>query len=57
MDVIDAILDKVVDVSKEAYGNYVIQHILEKGNEYDRIRLLQTIKAKVLELSRHKFAR
>lgn len=41
---------------QDQYGNYVIQHILEKGSRKDKTIIISKIKGSVLNLSRHKFA-
>lgn len=39
-----------------AYGNYVIQWILQKGAQQDRDRVIEAVKGRVVVWSRHKFA-
>jgi len=41
---------------QDQYGNYVIQHILEKGKPADRALIIDKIRGQVLQLSKHKFA-
>lgn len=41
---------------QDQYGNYVIQHILEKGRPADKSAIINKIKGQVLPLSKHKFA-
>ena len=41
---------------QDQYGNYVIQHILEKGKNADRALIIDKIRGQVLPLSKHKFA-
>jgi pumilio RNA-binding family len=44
-------------LTKDQFGNYVIQHILEQGtNQEDKNRITMSIKGRVIELSNHKFA-
>jgi len=53
---IDELLMHVPDLVLDQYGNYVIQHILEKGNEDERKRIIEVVKGRVWALSQHKFA-
>ena len=41
---------------QDQYGNYVIQHILEKGKLKDRQFVISKVKGNVLTMSKHKFA-
>jgi pumilio RNA-binding family len=41
---------------QDQYGNYVIQHVLERGKPQDRSAVVMKIKGQVLQLSKHKFA-
>jgi Pumilio-family RNA binding repeat len=41
---------------QDQYGNYVIQHILEKGKPKDRQFVIGKVKGNVLNMSKHKFA-
>jgi hypothetical protein len=41
---------------QDQYGNYVIQHILERGREADKSMVVSKIRGQVLQLSKHKFA-
>jgi hypothetical protein len=41
---------------QDQYGNYVIQHLLEKGKPEDRDALLARIRGNMVTLSTHKFA-
>jgi Pumilio-family RNA binding repeat len=44
-------------LTKDQFGNYVIQHILEHGKaQEDKNRIVKSIKGRVIELSNHKFA-
>ena len=40
----------------DQYGNYVLQHILEKDGEHDKNAIIKAIMSGFLEYSRHKFA-
>jgi hypothetical protein len=41
---------------QDQYGNYVIQHILERGRATDKSLVIEKIRGQVLQLSKHKFA-
>ncbi|RKP07475.1 Pumilio1 in complex with Cyclinb reverse Rna [Thamnocephalis sphaerospora] len=41
---------------QDQYGNYVVQHVLERGRPEDRERVISRVRGQVLTLSRHKFA-
>ena len=41
---------------QDQYGNYVIQHVLERGGQEDRGRVIAAVRGSVLALSQHKFA-
>lgn len=41
---------------QDQYGNYVIQHILERGRPSDKGFVIDKIRGHVLQLSKHKFA-
>lgn len=40
----------------DQYGNYVSQHIIERGAAEDRSKVIGVVKGQVLALSKHKFA-
>lgn len=41
---------------QDQYGNYVIQHVLERGKPSDRAQVISKIRGQVLQMSKHKFA-
>ena len=45
-----------MNLIQDQYGNYVIQHILEKGKPKDKKRVLNKVRGQLLALSKHKFA-
>ena len=49
-------MQNCVELSKKEFGNYVVQHILEKGSENDRSLLISCFFGKVYELSKNKIA-
>ena len=55
--ILDMIIGDIQSLIKDQFGNYVIQHILEQGqNPEDRNKIVRSIKGKVIDLSNHKFA-
>ena len=49
------VFERVSDLTKDQYGNYVISHVLEHGKYSDKEFVINKMKRKVLELSIHKF--
>ena len=49
------VFERVLDLTKDMYGNYVISHVLEHGVPSDKLFVINKIKKKVLALSMHKF--
>lgn len=43
-------------LAQDQYGNYVIQHILERGKPKDRTLVISKVKGQILQMSQHKFA-
>lgn len=41
---------------EDQYGNYVIQHVIQQGDEADRAAMIDVVKRKLLWHSKHKFA-
>lgn len=55
--ILDQILAEIHSLTKDQFGNYVIQHVLEHGKtQEDKNKIVKSIKGKVIELSNHKFA-
>ena len=52
----DEILSAALVLSKDQYGNYVIQHVLERGQPDERAQVLRSLSEQVVSLSSHKFA-
>jgi Pumilio-family RNA binding repeat len=53
--VLNEVFERVLDLTKDVYGNYVISHVLEHGIPADKAFVINKIKKKVLMLSNHKF--
>ncbi|EPR79006.1 Pumilio protein [Spraguea lophii 42_110] len=50
------IIDNTSLLAENQYGNYVLQFILDNGNEVNKKRIINKILPKVYEYSKHKFA-
>lgn len=50
-------MDNIIRLSECQYGNYIIQHIIEKGSSEEKDKVLNTIKQGFVDLSVNKFAR
>ncbi|KAF9094198.1 mRNA binding protein puf3 [Mortierella sp. AD031] len=46
----------IPNLVQDQYGNYVIQHILERGNPTEKSIVVSKVMGQVLQLSKHKFA-
>ena len=54
--ILEELVQNLLSLFRDQYGNYVVQHILEHGRPVDRERILDLVKQMPLELSCHKFA-
>ncbi|CAN6879801.1 unnamed protein product [Brassica oleracea] len=52
----EEILESARVLCKDQYGNYVIQHVLEKGTSEERERIVRKLSGHIVQLSLHKFA-
>lgn len=52
---LNEVFERVLDLTRDMYGNYVISHVLEHGAPSDKLFVISKIKKKVLMLSTHKF--
>ena len=52
---LNEVFERVLDLTRDMYGNYVISHVLEHGAPSDKLFVINKIKKKVLMLSTHKF--
>jgi pumilio RNA-binding family len=52
---LNEVFERVLDLTRDMYGNYVISHVLEHGKTTDKLFVITKIKKKVLALSNHKF--
>lgn len=42
------VFDRVLDLTKDQYGNYVISHVLEHGGLNDKLFVINKMKRRVL---------
>ncbi|KAJ3285843.1 mRNA binding protein puf3 [Borealophlyctis nickersoniae] len=45
-----------INLIQDQYGNYVIQHVLERGKPADKGLIISKVRGQVLQMSKHKFA-
>ena len=55
--IIGIILVNCVELSKKNFGNYVVQHIIEKGTDNDKNDAIRSFLGKIPALSKHKISR
>ncbi|KAL9260357.1 Pumilio homolog 6, chloroplastic-like protein [Drosera capensis] len=53
---VDEILESACTLAQDQYGNYVAQHVLEKGKPHERSQLIRKLSGRVVQMSQHKFA-
>ena len=53
--ILDEIFERVLDLTKDMYGNYVISHVLVHGKYSDKEFVIDKVKRKVVSLAFHKF--
>ncbi|KAL4030981.1 hypothetical protein IC575_009236 [Cucumis melo] len=54
--IVDEILDSVYGLAQDQYGNYVIQHVLERGMHHERSQIISKLTGKFVRMSQHKYA-
>ncbi|EPS64235.1 hypothetical protein M569_10548, partial [Genlisea aurea] len=54
--IVDEILESVSSLARDQYGNYVTQHVLERGKAEERRDVVVKLSGSVVQLSQHKFA-
>ncbi|XVF74932.1 hypothetical protein PTKIN_Ptkin13bG0149700 [Pterospermum kingtungense] len=54
--IVDEILDASYSLSQDQYGNYVIQHVLERGKPHERRHIISKLTGKIVQMSQHKYA-
>ncbi|XP_057980594.1 pumilio homolog 5-like isoform X1 [Malania oleifera] len=53
---VDEILESVYVLAQDQYGNYVTQHVLERGKHHERSQIISKLSGHIVQLSQHKFA-
>nr|GMC77350.1 pumilio homolog 5 [Ipomoea batatas] len=54
--IVDEILESAYVLAQDQYGNYVTQHVLERGKPHERKHIIGKLSGKVVQLSQHKYA-
>ncbi|XP_019193571.1 PREDICTED: pumilio homolog 5 isoform X3 [Ipomoea nil] len=54
--IVDEILESAYVLAQDQYGNYVTQHVLERGKPHERKQIISKLSGKVVQLSQHKYA-
>ncbi|RZB71705.1 pumilio homolog 6, chloroplastic-like isoform X1 [Glycine soja] len=54
--IVDEILESVFTLAQDQYGNYVTQHVLERGKPQERSQIIHKLSGHIFQLSQHKFA-
>ncbi|XVF26460.1 hypothetical protein REPUB_Repub14bG0018400 [Reevesia pubescens] len=54
--IVDEILDAAYGLALDQYGNYVTQHVLERGKPHERSHIISKLTGKIVQMSEHKYA-
>ncbi|XP_052174806.1 pumilio homolog 5 isoform X2 [Diospyros lotus] len=54
--IVDEILESTCNLAQDQYGNYVIQHVLERGKPYERSQIISKLSGEIVQMSQHKYA-
>ncbi|KAM0941362.1 putative armadillo-like helical, nucleic acid binding NABP, pumilio domain-containing protein [Dioscorea sansibarensis] len=54
--VLGEIMESVIDLAKDQYGNYVIQHVIERGKPEERSAIIREFIGQIVSMSQQKFA-
>ncbi|PIN23890.1 Translational repressor Pumilio/PUF3 and related RNA-binding proteins (Puf superfamily) [Handroanthus impetiginosus] len=54
--IVDEILESAHDLAHDQYGNYVTQHVLERGKPFERSQIISKFAGKIVQMSQHKYA-
>ncbi|RZB41500.1 Pumilio-like 5, partial [Glycine soja] len=54
--IVDQILESVFTLAQDQYGNYVTQHVLERGKPQERSQIIHKLSRHIVQLTQHKFA-
>ncbi|KAK0595920.1 hypothetical protein LWI29_011077 [Acer saccharum] len=52
----DEILESACALAQDQYGNYVTQHVLERGQPHERSQIISKLTGKIVQMSQHKYA-
>ncbi|XP_010545492.1 PREDICTED: pumilio homolog 5 [Tarenaya hassleriana] len=54
--IVDEILESAYVLAHDQYGNYVTQHVLERGRPDERSEIIKKLTGNVVQMSQHKYA-
>ncbi|KAL0717499.1 hypothetical protein Bca4012_066821 [Brassica carinata] len=54
--IIDEVLESAFALAHDQYGNYVTQHVLERGTPDERRKIIEKSTGNVVQMSQHKYA-
>ncbi|XP_058113538.1 pumilio homolog 5 isoform X2 [Magnolia sinica] len=54
--IVDEILQSACSLAQDQYGNYVTQHVLERGKPHERSQIISKLAGQIVQMSQHKFA-
>nr|XP_018673493.1 PREDICTED: pumilio homolog 5-like isoform X3 [Musa acuminata subsp. malaccensis] len=54
--IVDEILQSACLLAQDQYGNYVTQHVLERGKPHERSQIISKFFGQIVQMSQHKFA-
>ncbi|KAK0596936.1 hypothetical protein LWI29_020340 [Acer saccharum] len=54
--IVDEILESACALAQDQYGNYVTQHVLERGQPHERSQIISKLTGKIVQMSQHKYA-
>jgi pumilio RNA-binding family len=55
-DIMEEILHSTCILAQDQYGNYVVQHVLEHGQDHERKEIITKLAGQIVQMSPHKFA-
>lgn len=56
LSVMEEVLAATCQLAQDQYGNYVVQHVLERGAAADRTVVITQLAGQIVEMSQNKFA-
>eukprot|EP00271_Cylindrocystis_brebissonii_P000813 TRINITY_DN10_c1_g1_i1.p1 TRINITY_DN10_c1_g1~~TRINITY_DN10_c1_g1_i1.p1 ORF type:complete len:1432 (-),score=352.25 TRINITY_DN10_c1_g1_i1:840-5135(-) len=54
--IMEEILRSTCTLAQDQYGNYVVQHVLERGTRSERSEIITQLAGQIVQMSQHKFA-